>query len=451
MKTYLKQLAGSQAVRGDGVIWNDTLGTWQAGETKDLAGFENRTDSTLAWNDSLRMFTISGTYSIFLQNIKHTKSVPESIIISNTVGLHYILFDSSGNLASTTTPWDMSTNLAAPIATVYWSGTAGELSDERHSYKRDRQLHKYLHHTRGAALGSGLSVTFTDTSFSAATGYLWDEDIQLSIVGPITSCRLWYRNTSNQMQFESGIATPYKITSSILQYDNAGTLTDVPNNSYTCVWVYATNAVDYSISVVVGQSQGTLTDMRAAPQPTLPNMTTLEWKLLYRTIYRRSGTTPIYIESTDYRTATSLPSAVVTSLPAASVTVTPSGHITSTDVQTGLIELDTLTLHLSGDETLTGTKRFDAKILRSGTDSSGTPGAATINKPSGISAIASGASTCVITNSLATTTSLIHIDWYGDHGAARSWVVRSSGSFTVTLSSNATADTSFGWTIEEIA
>ena len=88
---------------------------------------------------------------------------------------------------------------------------------------------------------------------------------------------------------------------------------------------------------------------------------------------------------------------------------------------------------------------------QSGTDTSGTPGNATVNKPNGIAAIASGATTCVITNSTATATSRILLTWYSDSGAARSWVVRASGSFTVTLSSAAAADTAFGWSVTTLA
>jgi len=217
-------------------------------------------------------------------------------------------------------------------------------------------------------------------------------------------------------------------------------------------WVYATNCMAAPIAVVVGQSQGTLANVRTSAQPTLPNMTTLEWKLLYSVIYRRTGGTTITrIEQTDYRTAISLPNATVTALPAASVTYTPTGNITSIDVQAGLAEVDAIAVHLAGAEIITGSKQFDAKVVHTGTDSSGTSGGATIDKPTGVSAIASGQATCQINNSLATATSRITLTWYGDHGAARSWVVRAAGSFTATLSGAASADTSFGWEVEELA
>jgi hypothetical protein len=90
-------------------------------------------------------------------------------------------------------------------------------------------------------------------------------------------------------------------------------------------------------------------------------------------------------------------------------------------------------------------------INQQGTDSSATPGNATINKATGISAILLGSASVTITNSLATASSRILITWLGDHGAARSWVVRAAGSFVVTLSSVAAASTPFAWEVSALA
>lgn len=92
----------------------------------------------------------------------------------------------------------------------------------------------------------------------------------------------------------------------------------------------------------------------------------------------------------------------------------------------------------------------NGRVDQSGTDSSATPGAATINKPTGISAIASGATTVVITNILANANSRITVTWLGDHGAPRWWVTRAAGSFTVTLSAPATANTPFSWEVASL-
>lgn len=95
---------------------------------------------------------------------------------------------------------------------------------------------------------------------------------------------------------------------------------------------------------------------------------------------------------------------------------------------------------------------FNNGILVPTTDSSGTPGNATINKPRGRSAIASAASACVITNSLCAATSGVFVqDESGDSTGVRLKVVPAAGSFTVTCMNatgtptNATATLKFSW------
>lgn len=77
-----------------------------------------------------------------------------------------------------------------------------------------------------------------------------------------------------------------------------------------------------------------------------------------------------------------------------------------------------------------------------------TLGAQTINKPSGSVNFAAGASTLVVTNSLVTTTSVIHVQVYGtDTTAISARVTRASGSFTITLNAAATAETAVGFIV----
>lgn len=117
-------------------------------------------------------------------------------------------------------------------------------------------------------------------------------------------------------------------------------------------------------------------------------------------------------------------------------------------------QTDVIALEISSDKSQLFFRQLGLAVMKAltpadyGTNSSGTPGPATINKLAGISAIASGASTVVITNSLVTASSHILLTWHGDHGAPRWWVVRNAGSFTVTLSTNAAAATSFSWAVK---
>lgn len=83
------------------------------------------------------------------------------------------------------------------------------------------------------------------------------------------------------------------------------------------------------------------------------------------------------------------------------------------------------------------------------TDSSGTPGAATINKPSGQVSIAAGASSVVVTNSLVSATSIVQpVLQFAD--ATLTFIktcVPGAGSFTITGNANATANTKVGFTV----
>lgn len=83
-----------------------------------------------------------------------------------------------------------------------------------------------------------------------------------------------------------------------------------------------------------------------------------------------------------------------------------------------------------------------------GTDSSGTPGAATINKLCGISAINTGDSSVVVTNSLVTAGSHVLITPHARDATCKELIaVPAAGSFTVSGSAAATAPVPFSWRV----
>lgn len=91
------------------------------------------------------------------------------------------------------------------------------------------------------------------------------------------------------------------------------------------------------------------------------------------------------------------------------------------------------------------------RIDQSGTDSTGTPGAATINRPTGKSAIAIGAASVVITNSLVTAASRVIITPHARDATCKELIaVPAAGSFTVSGSANATAAVPFSWQVANI-
>lgn len=83
------------------------------------------------------------------------------------------------------------------------------------------------------------------------------------------------------------------------------------------------------------------------------------------------------------------------------------------------------------------------------TDSTGTPGSATIDKPSGRSSIALGAATVTITSACAFTTSRIFISpgLRDATGLLPTVTTRANGSFAVTTTANCTAALPFDWWI----
>lgn len=91
------------------------------------------------------------------------------------------------------------------------------------------------------------------------------------------------------------------------------------------------------------------------------------------------------------------------------------------------------------------------RIDQSGTDSTGSPGAATINRPIGKSAIAAGASSVVITNSLVTAASFIALTPHARDATCKELIaVPGAGIITVSGSANATAALPFSWEVRAL-
>lgn len=311
-----------------------------------LVGVNTASESTISFVDGTRTFSITpvgATFGVWLSGPMLDKETA-SVVIANSVGQHFVYFDGAdGLLKSSTSPWDLTANVA-PVATVYWDGAAGWIGDERHAPRNlaARLHHRWMHSTIGARYADGLAGTFGDASLSIAAGAIFDEDIELRNGGAVTVCRVLYRNASNQMVDVPASAVPYLVSAGALQYDDGdGTPANVSASQYVTNWVYQTNDPDYPVYVVASQGQfATVALARAAGQPSLPNINTREWRLLYAVIYRNVAGTPTFIESTDYRTVSSLPGGAVVSLPAAAVTFTPAGNLAAVNVQAALEEVD---------------------------------------------------------------------------------------------------------------
>lgn len=110
---------------------------------------------------------------------------------------------------------------------------------------------------------------------------------------------------------------------------------------------------------------------------------------------------------------------------------------------TGSFGATGLTIGAGGGFNLAGTGSFQVP----NTDSSGTPGNATVNQPSGRSAIAAAASSCVVSNSLVGTGSRVFISprQRDATGLLPAVTTVANGSFTVTTSAGCTGNLTFDW------
>ena len=159
-------------------------------------GFADRSDATLGWDDGTRTLTLTGTYDIYSDGTKFTKT-GGTIEISDTEGAHFIYYDGSGDLQELTS-FDISLiNQYAFVAEVYWDATNGAaipwVVNELHGASMSPDTHEYLHNTVGAAYVSGMGLSGMTTSnnptgaddeqcqFTAEGGEMRDEDIPQGI------------------------------------------------------------------------------------------------------------------------------------------------------------------------------------------------------------------------------------------------------------------------------
>ena len=276
-------------------------------DKKTYSGFVNRTDSNISI-DGAGVFTIQplvDNYEIYTESRgKIVLSSPQTVTVTEDQNITFIYFNGQGVLQKSTSVWDITDADIIPVSVVFKDSTVYSLTDERHGYQRDLEWHRWAHLTLGTRYFNGLTGNFTDTTFSVAQGIIFDEDIDFDNGGTQTTTSLWYRNATNGMRLERGSTTPKYVSGGILQYDDgSGIPIDVTVGRYVTNWVFATNDPEEPVYTVVGQNNSVnLIDAQNIDFPTI-NLSTAEWKLIYRLIFRRTLGTPDgeLIEVEDFR------------------------------------------------------------------------------------------------------------------------------------------------------
>ena len=251
--------------------------------TDEPTGFPQRTDSTISFNTSTRVFTIApvaASYDVWVSGVKYTKTTSLTTTVGTTTRLYYLYFDTTGSLGNQTSffVW----NAQAPTAYIYYNATnpsESMLFDERHGVTMDWATHEYLHRTRGAAFANGFEISGytttgdgslnTDAQFSLAEGTFFDEDLQVDITNGApgiwsmqlsTPARLptvyldgttWRKTTVSDYAFTEGANNRpnYNALSG-----GSGSVVEAANNTYVIQWIAATNMANTPVISIMGQT-----------------------------------------------------------------------------------------------------------------------------------------------------------------------------------------------------
>ena len=234
--------------------------------------------STITFTDGTRTFEIAPTgasFDIYIQGKRYDLTT-ENVVIPDVEGVHYIYFDDTATLQSTQV-WDNEIFYSyVYVGAVYWDATNNlgiYVGDERHGVKMDGHTHALLHSTQGTKFQSGCALNTITTEqagsanshaqFGVDTGSIVDEDLWHSLAAVLSTTGLpiyyklgaagdWRRTTNAGYSFAVG-GTPLpqwnEWTGATWQ------LTEVTNNRYLLVHVFATNDPTNEYIAVPGQAE----------------------------------------------------------------------------------------------------------------------------------------------------------------------------------------------------
>lgn len=264
-------------------------------------GFLNRTSSVLTWDNGTRTLSISpaGTYfNYFIGGVTVKITSAKTVQVPNTSTLSYIYFDdAAGTLVSTSSY--TSQQLRALIinkplvAAVYYNtaGTTVYYADERHGIQMPGQSHAHDHFVDGFRLLSGgalgnitadqTGASNTHAQFGVTGGLGVDEDLDhtLNEVLSTTGCKIWYKlGTLGKWVSTTNAGYSFLVSGTPLLYYNEWTgatwqLSEVTNNQFSLVHIFATNNVDTQYISILGQADyNTLTNARLGAATDISNL-----------------------------------------------------------------------------------------------------------------------------------------------------------------------------------
>ena len=320
----LSDVSIASAVNGELLQYNGTEWVNSTMANREPMGHEDITESTIAFSESTRVFSISpvsSSFSVWVKGKKFVKTSTQTVTIPDTSGLYYIYFDSNGSIQYKTSYFDWGDD--APTAYIYWNSADAKayfFADERHGITLDWQTHEYLHRTRGAVIASGFGAgSYTtsgdgssdaDAKIDIANGTFFDEDLQIDISHSSTPVsNTWQQRLQNgayipvfyrsNSSWKKDTATQFPMKQGVnrVQYNqysgSTWSTSDIDSNKFGISWLVATNNLGEPILAILGQSSY-LTQGEAEASTwedlNLDDLPIFEMRPLYKLIYQTSTT-----------------------------------------------------------------------------------------------------------------------------------------------------------------
>ncbi len=318
-------------------------------KTGEPMGHEDRTQSTIEFNDETRTFSISpvvNSFTVWVRSKPFEINSTREIQIPDAVGLYYIYFNTSGVLSYKTSFFDFDSE--AFTSYVYWDSSISQckyLADERHGIVLDWQTHEYLHRTRGAAIANGFDISGytiggtgdleSDVQFDIGNGTFYDEDIKIDITHSETpdvnsfeqvlqgaaELSVLYR-VGTTWKFDAPNSIPLKPGVDHIYYNSivsgSGSIVESSANKYVNYYIAATNNLKAPVISLMGQYTHTNisnAETESFSDLQLEGFPSKEFRFLYKIIYRTSNYTnssnAIISKIQDIRYYSDIPSTII--------------------------------------------------------------------------------------------------------------------------------------------
>ena len=260
-------------------------GRWSSDNTFERTGFVDREDSTIVFSDTApdRTMTITpvgGSFTYLIKDRLYSVTSADSIQIPDVEGRHFIYYDGD-TLAQIANPTaaqieEIVKGAYAWVCAVRWDATNNQhiyFGDERHGAQMDGATHWWLHRYFGTQLNSGCALNTlsvddvlpdnASAQFGVDAGVVEDEDIAhiLDAVGSTVGLPVVYLlgvTPDWRRSFTAGYSILTTGTGRAAWNENVGgtwQLTEVDNNDFVLVHVWATNDAEQPYLVIVGQAE----------------------------------------------------------------------------------------------------------------------------------------------------------------------------------------------------